>query len=162
VIIIQTARSAFAESVQPISHPKEIEMSTPFGPQLIGETEKTLGALLRRFLEPTGLTEPQWVTLRLAGQLDGSVDDEGLVAALDDRAHFADAADLVRGLALRGLLEDGGLTSSGKDLTATVAATIAAEVAPIWEDFSESDTEATTRVLNEIIARGRRVLATPK
>jgi hypothetical protein len=31
-------------------------MSTPFGPQLIGETEKTLNALLRRFLEGTGLT----------------------------------------------------------------------------------------------------------
>jgi len=45
-------------------------MPTPFGPQLIGETEKTLGALLRRFLEGTGLSEPQWVTLRLADRLD--------------------------------------------------------------------------------------------
>jgi hypothetical protein len=50
-------------------------MSTSFGPQLIGETEKTLNALLRRFLDSTGLTEPQWVTLRLAGQLDDSVDE---------------------------------------------------------------------------------------
>ena len=47
-------------------------MSTPFGPQLIGETEKTLNALLHRFLRGTGLNEAQWVTLRLAGLLDGS------------------------------------------------------------------------------------------
>ena len=49
-------------------------MSTPFGPQLIGETEKTLNALLLRHLDGTGLTEPQWVTLRLADQFDGTVD----------------------------------------------------------------------------------------
>ena len=53
-------------------------MSTPFSPQLIGETEKTLNALLRRSLEDTGLTEPLWVTLRLAGQLEGTVDAAGL------------------------------------------------------------------------------------
>ena len=41
-------------------------MTTPFGPQLVGETEKTLTALLRGFLAETGLTEPQWVTLRVA------------------------------------------------------------------------------------------------
>jgi hypothetical protein len=44
-------------------------MPAPFGPQLIGETEKTLDALLRQFLEGTGLTESQWVTLRRAGPL---------------------------------------------------------------------------------------------
>ncbi len=46
-------------------------MSTPLGPQLVGENEKTLNALLRRILEHTGLSEAQRVTLRLAGQLDG-------------------------------------------------------------------------------------------
>ena len=93
-------------------------MSTPFGPQLIGETEKTLNALLRRFLEGTGLTEPQWVTLRLADLLDGSVGADGLAAAVADRAHFADAADLVGELTDRGLLDDGRLTSAGRELTA--------------------------------------------
>ena len=48
-------------------------MTAPFGPQLIGETEKTLTALLRRFLADTGLSEPQWVTLRVA-QLYGADD----------------------------------------------------------------------------------------
>jgi hypothetical protein len=136
-------------------------MSTPFGPQLIGETEKTLNALLRRFLESTGLTEPQWVTLRLAGQLDDSVDEKGLVAALADRAHFADAGELVGQLSARGLLVGGRLSTSGTELTSTVAATIASETAPIWDNFPEGDIESTTRVLNEIITRARRLLATP-
>lgn len=45
--------------------------TVPFGPVLVGQTEKTLQALLRRTLAGTGLSEPQWVTLRLAHMLDG-------------------------------------------------------------------------------------------
>ncbi len=41
--------------------------TTPaFSTQLIGQTEKTLNAILGRLLAPTGLTEPQWVTLTVA------------------------------------------------------------------------------------------------
>src|SRR5262245_55226960 len=105
-------------------------MSTPFGPQLIGETEKTLGALLRRFLERSGLSEPEWVTLRVADLLDGSVDGDGLVAAVGDRAHFADAGQLVGKLTARGLLNGGSLTGEGLGLIAAVQATIGHETAP--------------------------------
>jgi len=134
-------------------------MSTPFGPQLIGETEKTLSALLRRILEPWGLTEPQWVTLRLAGQLGGSVDADGLVDELADRAHFSNAADLVGELTAHGLLEGGALSSSGKDLTVTIQATLAERTAPIWAGLSESDVASTSLVLNEVIDRARRALS---
>jgi hypothetical protein len=130
-------------------------MSTPFGPQLIGETEKTLNALLRQFLEGTGLSEPQWVTLRVAGLLDGSTDVEGLVAAVADRAHFPDAAGLVAELTNRGLLADGRLTTAGRELTATVQATITRETAPIWDNLPADDVAAATRVLNEILTRAR-------
>ena len=47
-------------------------MTATFGPQLIGQTEKTLQALLRRALAGTGLDERQWVALRLADQPDGT------------------------------------------------------------------------------------------
>lgn len=133
-------------------------MSTPFGPQLIGETEKTLNALLRRFLAGTGLTEPQWVTLRLADLLDGRVDADGLTAAVADRAHQVDAAELVGVLTGRGLLEGGRLTAAGRELVAAVQATIASETAPIWDDLSVDDVAATTRVLNEITTRSRALL----
>jgi hypothetical protein len=136
----------------------EVGMPTPFGPQLIGETEKTLNALLRRFLDGTGLTEPQWVTLRLADMLDGTVDTDGLVAAIVDRAHLADSAQLVGELADRGLLDDGHLSFAGRDLIATVQATITTQTAPIWADLPTDDVAAAGRLLNEIITRARVVL----
>lgn len=134
-------------------------MSIPLGPRLIGETEKTLNALLRRFLEGTRLTEAQWVTLRLADLLDGSVDADGVAAAVADRARFADAADLVSELSDRGLLDDGRLTISGRELIAAVQETIATETAAIWDDLPAADVTAATRVLNEVVTRARVVLA---
>jgi Helix-turn-helix family len=138
--------------------PLEAPMSTPFGPQLIGETEKTLNALLRRFLEPTGLTEPQWVTLRLADRIDNDSGTNGLVAAVADRAYFPDASELVAELTSRGLLDDGRLTSAGRELTEAVQATITAQTAPIWADLRADDVAAATRLLNEVVARARVVL----
>jgi hypothetical protein len=136
-------------------------MSTPFGPQLIGETEKTLNALLRRFLHGTGLTEPQWVTLRLADLLDSTVDGERLAAALANRAHFPDATGLVDELTDRGLLEDGRLTGTGRDLCARVLAAIATGTDPVWKNLPDDDVAATTRVLNEVVGRARAVLEQP-
>ena len=133
-------------------------MSTPFGPRLIGETEKTLNALLRQFLEGTGLTEPQWVTLRLADLLDGSVDTDGLAAAVADRAHFPDASELVHELTNRGLLDDGQLTPVGRELTAAIQDTITTQTAPIWDDLPANDVAGATRVLNELVTRARIVL----
>jgi hypothetical protein len=133
-------------------------MSTPFGPQLIGETEKTLNALLRRFLEGTGLTEPQWVTLRLADLLDGSADADGLAAAVADRAQFPDASELVDQLTTRGLLDDGRLTLAGRELTAAIQDTITTKTAPIWDDLAAKDVAGATRVLNEVVTRARVVL----
>src|SRR5262245_4284768 len=133
-------------------------MSTPFGPQLIGETEKTLDAL-RLFLEGTGVTESQWVTLRLAERLDGSVDAIGLAAAVADRAHLSNAAALVDELTSRSLLDNGRVTSAGRELTAAIQTTIATTTAPIWESLPDEDVAAATRVLNEIVTRARAVLA---
>ena len=57
-------------------------MPIAFGPELVGQTEKTLSALLLRSLEGTDLTEPQWVTLRLA-EIGG---DDDLPTRVLDRA----------------------------------------------------------------------------
>ena len=133
-------------------------MTTPFGPQLIGETEKTLNALLGRFLAGTELTEPQWVTLRLADLLGGAGGAAGLTAAVADRGHFPDATALVTGLTDRGLLDNGRLTPAGRRLTAAVQDTITTETAPIWDDLPADDVTAATRVLNEVVTRARAVL----
>lgn len=131
-------------------------MTTPFGPQLIGETEKTLNALLRGFLADTGLSEPQWVTLRIASTLDGT--DSGLASAARERAHFEDSDEIVSELTERGLLAEDRLTGVGRDLLAQMQATIAEATRPIWEGLPESDVAAATRVLNEVATRARSVL----
>jgi hypothetical protein len=146
---------------------KEVAMTapttTPFGPQLIGETEKTLNALLLRHLAETGaddaLTEPQWVTLRVASMIDGRVDRDALVAAVSDRAHFPDAERLVDDLTARDLLDDGQLTAAGTDLLTRLQAAIAGDAGAIFGDLAPDDVAATERVLNELVARGRVALA---
>lgn len=137
-------------------------MTTPFGPLLIGETEKMLDALLRRFLEGSGLTEKQWVTLRVAGlhaERGGAGTTDALVAALAHQTQFPDAADLVRDLTERGLLRDGRLTDAGRAITEVVQTRINAHTRPIWSDLPADDVAAATRLLNEVVARARAVLA---
>jgi hypothetical protein len=130
-------------------------MSAPFGPQLIGETEKTLREILLRILEKPALTEPQWVAMRIADMLDGSVDSDGLVTTVTNRAHFRDAGDLVRALTDRGLLEAGHVTASGHELISDVQAAISRATAPIWDGLPPEDVAAATRVLNEVLTRAR-------
>jgi Helix-turn-helix family len=135
-------------------------MTIPFGPQLIGETEKTLNALLRRSLEAPGLTEPQWVTLRLADLLDGTVDNDGLAAAVASRAHFDDAHDLVHELTDRGLIGAGRLTPEGRDTVHKVQDATKRSTAPIWSALPDEDVAAATRVLNDVLTRAHKALQT--
>jgi hypothetical protein len=134
-------------------------MITPFGPQLIGETEKTLNALLLRHLDGTELSEPRWVTLRVANMLNGSVDHDGLVGAVAERAHFTDAAAHVDELTMRGLLDDGRLTDDGRELLARVQESLADDTSALFGDLAYDDVAATERVLNELLSRARVALA---
>jgi len=133
--------------------------TVPFGPVLLGQTEKTLQALLRRTLADTGLDEPQWVTLRVATMLDGQVDHAGLVAAVTDRTKFADAATIVDGLTDRGLVVDGQPSQAGRDLVSRVLAASDRTNGSVWRDLPDRDVEAATRVLNEVLRRARELAA---
>lgn len=127
-------------------------MTATFGPQLIGETEKTLQALLRRALTDTGLDERLWVALRVADQPDGTA----LRDRLADRAHFQDANELVTTLEQRRLVADDAPTIDGRVLLERVLAKSAALSGPIWDDID--DTDAAARALTEILARARAAL----
>jgi Helix-turn-helix family len=133
-------------------------MSIPFGPQLIGQTEKTLVALLLRYIEGVDLTEPQWVTLRVASDGSQMVGTDALVAAVADRAQLSNASDLVCQLSERGLLADGRLTPAGSELIASVQARMTTNSARIWGDLPADDVAAATRVLNEVLERARAAL----
>ena len=140
------------------STPDRVEM-VPFGPVLLGQTEKTLQALLRHTLMGTGLSEQQWVTLRLAAMVDGQVDRLGLISVVADRAKFADATALVEALTERGLVVDGQPTSNGRELVSTLLAASEASTGTIWRDLPTADVEAATRVLNEVLRRARDLTA---
>ena len=140
------------------SIPEPVEM-VPFGPVLLGQTEKTLQALLRHTLSGTGLSEPEWVTLRLATMVDGHVDRLGLISVVADRARFPDAAALVDALTEQGLVVDGRPTENGLELVSTVLAASEASSGTVWRDLPTADVEAATRVLNEVLRRARYLTA---
>jgi hypothetical protein len=125
---------------------------TTFGPQLIGETEKTLQALLRRALAGTGLDERHWVALRLAAQPDGTA----LRDRVSDRAHFDDADELVSALEQRHLVADDVPTADGRAMLERVLTRSAALSGPIWDDVEDAD--AAARALTRVLARARSAL----
>lgn len=129
----------------------------PFGPQLIGQTEKALNALLQKVLLPHALTEREWVSLRLASQLDGGGDLEAFLA---DRLHDPDAVRLLPGLRHRGLVAGSALTPAGTALVAEIGGEIADLTLPLWEGLDEHEAEAAERVLNLVLEKSRLLLGT--
>lgn len=129
---------------------------TAFGPQLIGTTEKTLNALLHHVLAESALSEPEWVTLRLASQ---NTAETPLAELVGDRAHFSEAEDIVAGLTDRGLIADDTLTPDGRALLTDLQSRVATLTAPIWADLDPDEVAATERVLTLVTGRAREVLA---
>lgn len=130
---------------------------TPFGPQLIGRTEKALNALLRAILAPHELSERHWVTLRLTSQFDGA---GSVVDAITDRTHFTDTSLLIAELTRRGLLADERLTKSGEHTVSAISSRITQTTGPLWEFLDEDDIAAATRVLNTVLERAQATLRT--
>ena len=128
-------------------------MTAAFGPQLVGQTEKTLQALLRRALADTGLSERQWVSLRLADQPDGT----GLRDRVADQAKFDDADQLVTALEQRGLIANDVPTADGYAVLTSVLARSAALSGPIWDDIDDAD--AAARALTIVLTRARAALS---
>lgn len=120
---------------------------TGFGPQLIGQTEKALNALLGEVLAGTGLDERQWVALRLTAQADGTRAASDVVR---DEAHFADADGLIDRLTSLGLAADGRVTESGRQLIHTVAGRVGELMGPVWEAVDPADRAAAERALSVV------------
>jgi hypothetical protein len=129
-------------------------MTATFGPQLIGETEKTLNVLLRRSLAGHGLDEQQWVTLRVASQHDGPLGS--LAARVADRAHFDNAEGLVAHLEDKGLIAAERPTPEGEALLRDVLG----GTATIWQDVP--DAEAAAHALSTVLDRARAAIATDR
>ncbi|MFJ6532975.1 NAD(P)-binding domain-containing protein [Microbacterium sp. NPDC091662] len=127
----------------------------PFGPQLIGQTEKALNALLQIVLSGRDLTERQWMSLRLASQLDDGDDLDTFVAA---RLHGPDVGRLLASLRDRGLIAGSALSASGAALVAEIGREIADLTGSLWEGIDERESQAATRVLNHVLEEARMLL----
>lgn len=127
-----------------------------FGTRLIGQTEKTLSAILARRLEGTALSEPDWVVLNLAAAPRGAQAlDEEVAGVL--HVPIDEASDRVRRLVDRGLLEspERRLTSEGASLVASIRHEIGQITDRLWGDLPAADLDTAARVLSTVLDRAR-------
>jgi hypothetical protein len=149
----------------------------PFGPALIGQTEKALNAILDRQLAGTGITEPQWVTLTLTVVSGGAVDRAELIRRVATATRFSRAAvaDRIAELTAAGLLRggDGGsdgdgdsgdgdrveVTDEGHARWTRVRTAIGPITQGLWGDLPAEDLAAAARVLRVVLDRAHAMLA---
>ena len=143
--------------------------STPaFTPQLIGQTEKTLNAILDRNLAGTGLTEPQWVVLTLAVRSGGPIDRNLFASSVATSAKFSEAdvrariAELAERLLLTASTGEGAevaVTDAGEELHGRILATNTELIERLWGDLPASDLAMAGRVLAIVLERANAEIA---
>jgi hypothetical protein len=136
-------------------------------PQVIGQAEKTLNAILDRLLAGPGLTEAQWITLTLTAGGAGSAGHGQLVARVA-RALKVDQARArahVAELAAAQLVQDSGdgspvrLTAAGERVHGQIRAGVAQVTERLWGDLPAADLATAGRILSIITARANAELA---
>jgi DNA-binding MarR family transcriptional regulator len=134
---------------------------TTFTPQVLGETEKALNAILHRELVAVDLTEHQWIALRLTAIAGGAPAREQLLQRLAGalKVGVGDAEARVEELVVAGLLEASGaegrvtVTQAGTDVHGRVRGTVAEITQRLWSDLPTEDLETTGRTLHVILER---------
>jgi hypothetical protein len=147
---------------------KELVMSAPpaFSPRLIGETEKTLNAILGRHLAEAGLTEQHWITLTFAIVSGGSIDRNELVRQVVNGAKFSehDVRVRVSELVARQMLDDSAsptvtVTDAGATLHAQIRAANDELTARLWGDLAPEELATAAHVLETVLDRANAELA---
>ena len=141
--------------------------ATPtFSPRLIGETEKTLNAILDRHLAAGALTEQHWITLTLAIVSGGSIDRDELIRQVVREAKFSehDVRARVSELVDRQLLDDSvsaelTVTDGGAQLHAQIRAANTKLTARLWGDLPADQLATTAQVLAIVLERANAELA---
>lgn len=131
----------------------------PFGAQLIGRTEKSLDALLKRVLVDSGLSEPEYVALRVCSDHVGEHRADvtaRLTAAF--RKGDAHAADLVERLSSGGMINTDRaapveLTLAGRELHDRLVAETDAVAGRLWGDLPTEELAVAAHVLSTVIHR---------
>lgn len=141
--------------------------ATPtFSPRLIGETEKTLNAILDRHLAASGLTEQHWITLSLAIISGGAIERNELVRQVVRQAKFSEheVRTRVSELVDRKLLDDSAsveltVTDAGAQLHAQIRAANTELTARLWGDLRADQLATTAQVLAIVLERANAELA---
>jgi hypothetical protein len=133
-------------------------MSIAFSPQLLGQTEKALNAILVRLLADSGLTEPEWVTLSIAVVADEPVDLQqltgrvaGVLKGGDDQAYAHIAALAERGFLALG--DDVAVTDEGRAFRNAIAGKTGEITQRLWGDLPAEELDAAGRVLSTVLSR---------
>ena len=139
------------------------------GTQLIGQTEKTLNAILDRLLAGSGLDESQWITLTVTVMNNGSLPADQLVSRVAGalKVREAEARTRIDQLAVALLLHapqaEGSpvtVTEAGRDLHAGIRAQVAEITQRLWGDVPATDLATAARVLGLVLDRANAELAT--
>jgi hypothetical protein len=134
---------------------------TTFTPQVLGETEKALNAILDRQLDAVDLTEHQWIALRLTVTAAGELPREQLVGRLAGalKVGVAEAEARVEELVVGGLLQasaaegDVAVTPAGAGVHAQVRGAVSDITRRLWGDLPVEDLDTTGRTLAVILER---------
>ena len=137
-------------------------------PQIIGQAEKTMNAILFQLLAGPGLPEAQWITLTLTAA-GGEAAGRGQLAARVAHAlkvSQAQAREHLASLAAAQLLQDPGddagpmrFTAAGTEVFGQIRGATAEVVTRLWGDLPAEDLATAGRVLSIITERANAELA---
>lgn len=142
--------------------------TTTLNPQVIGQAERALGALMDRVLAATGGTFPQWVALTLTTAAGGTIERDQLVSRMTSALKTDDATALaaIAELTAAQLLADRpgeaarvGLTDTGQARYRQLRTAVDQVTARLYGDLPAEDLAIAGRVLGVITARANTELA---
>jgi hypothetical protein len=143
--------------------------TTPtLNPQVIGQAERALGALMDRVLATTGGTFHQWVALTLTTAAGGTIDRDQLLSRMtgalktDDATALAAIAELTATKLLADQPGQGarvGLTDTGQARHRQLRSAIDQLTARLYGDLPAEDLATAGRVLGVITGRANTELA---
>ncbi|MBD0324006.1 MAG: MarR family transcriptional regulator [Aldersonia sp.] len=137
----------------------------PFGTRLIGQTEKTLNAILDRLLSGSGVTEHQWVALTVTLQQGATP-----AAAAAQRIATTLQLPLEAGAeVLTSLIESGfaeiadadtvAASTAGQEFHERIHQQISQVTARLWGDIPADERDTAAAVLNTTLQRATAELA---
>jgi DNA-binding MarR family transcriptional regulator len=136
--------------------------TTTLNPQVIGQAERALGALMDRVLAATGGTFHQWVALTLTTAAGGTIDRDQLLSRMtgalkvDQATALAAVAELTAGQLLADRPGEGarvGLTEAGQARYRQLRSAIDQVTARLYGDLPAEDLAIAGRVLGVLTAR---------